>query len=246
VLADSAERDISAAGLRPDLHVPSTFREKLIEFIRAELVTWRDRHDRPAATGETRLNSQLCVHLNGASRHSVAWSSLQFLAEPPDEVAGTRNLDLQASPCGTAIWIEGRRHTEFDSILPMECKRLPTPPSASRDEREYLFSSYACAGGVQRFKEGVHASKHAVCAIIGYLQADDAPTWRTRINRWVEQLAASKESGWSASDMLELSEYDAAAGAASLQSHHKRVLGLPDVDIRHLWIEIGRGSRSLN
>jgi hypothetical protein len=43
---------------------------------------------------------------------------------------------------------------DFDPIMPIECKRLPTPKAKDRDEREYVITEGATAGGIQRFKLG--------------------------------------------------------------------------------------------
>jgi hypothetical protein len=130
-----------------DLQKPATFRHELLEFIVGELPRWRDRADRPGATAETALTSQLCAHLNGVSRHSAGWDILQFRVEEADEKHKGSKIDLVASPSGATILVEGRRHTEFDSLLPIECKRLPTPIDRDRDEREYVISRHSSTGG---------------------------------------------------------------------------------------------------
>jgi hypothetical protein len=178
------------------------------------------------------------MHLNGVARHSVAWNSLQFATETPDEAAGNRNIDLTVAPSGIAIWIEGRRHSDFDPILPIECKRLPTPLGKDRDEREYLFSRYKSTGGVQRFKVGHHGSAHNLCAMIAYVQADDIAAWHERVNGWVAGLVAANENGWSADDTLSLSDHDTVSRLAMLRSRHRRRAPLTDIEVRHLWIEM--------
>jgi hypothetical protein len=238
VLADGGGTDAEATGLRPDLHVASTFRYQLIDFIRGELPKWRDRPDRPIEQAETKLNSQLCLHLNGATRHSTAWSSVQFIPEPPDTAAANRNIDIAAQPSNAVIWIEGMKHSEFDPILPIECKRLPTPVGTKRDEREYLFSQFKSAGGVQRFKAGHHGSKHNLCAMVAYVQDDKIPTWHDKVNGWVNGLAKATTAGWSKGDALSLDEHDTVSRLAMLKSYHKRSNELPDVELRHLWIEM--------
>src|SRR3546814_1117379 len=75
----------------------------------------------------------------------------------------------------SVIWIEGRQYTEYQTLLPIECKRLPTSTGTDRDEREYLYSRFSTTGGVQRFKAGHHAASHARAAMIGYVQGRDIP-----------------------------------------------------------------------
>ena len=58
-------------------------------------------------------------------------------------------LPTEEDASGVAICVEGRRHTDFDSLMPIECKRLPTPKGDDRDEREYVFSEHTSTGGIQ-------------------------------------------------------------------------------------------------
>jgi len=125
MLASGLEHLSVVGSLSTDIHAPATFRYKLLDFIASELPKWRDRPDRPVESSETVLSSQLCAHLNGAARHSAGWDVLQFRPEERDEENAGRKIDIVPAPCGTTICIEGRRHTDFDSILPIECKRLP-------------------------------------------------------------------------------------------------------------------------
>src|SRR5690606_26604196 len=103
--------------------------------------------------------AQLCARLNSACRHSN-WDFLQFKREEPDEEDAQRAIDLAVAPRGATLWLEGRQYTEYRTLLPIECKRLPTPAGPKRDEREYLYSRHSSTGGVQRFKAGHHGSIH--------------------------------------------------------------------------------------
>lgn len=237
MLADRGSIYAEASGLRPDLHEVGAFRYRLLDFIRDELPKWRNHPDRKAETAENKLTHQLCNHLGSVSRHSNDWHSLQFRTEVPDEAAANRSVDLVPFPSETVIWIDGIRHSIFDPILPIECKRLPTPKGTDRDEREYLFSQFKTTGGVQRFKAGHHGSTHNFGAMIGYVQAEDIPVWLSRVNGWVAGLVTAGESGWSADDALTLDNHDQPARVAMLQSRHARVTG-SDVELRHLWIEM--------
>jgi hypothetical protein len=96
-----------AGQLGLDILLPATARYELFEFIAAELPRWRDHPDRPSASAETTLTSQLCDHLNGAAYYSTTWSHVQFRTEVPDEVTGGRSTDLAAKPRGALLVIEG-------------------------------------------------------------------------------------------------------------------------------------------
>ncbi|MFZ3007016.1 MAG: hypothetical protein WA047_12620 [Phenylobacterium sp.] len=216
---------------------------QLINFICRELPRWRDRPERPVAEAEGVLTSQLCAHLNSAARHS-GWDFLQFRTEEPDTVEAGRRIDLIAAPSDCAIWVEGRRHVDFDTLLPMECKRLPTPKGPRRDKREYLFCRHTSTGGVDRFKRGLHGAAHQLALMIAFIQEGDVTRWERRIARWTAGLARAGISGWVRSDSLSLENIDAEARCSTLVSRHSRN-GLSELELRHLWIEMSIGSPPL-
>lgn len=230
---------IAQAGrLEREVHLPGTARFALLDFIAEELPRWRDHPERKRETSETALTDQLCDHLNSAARTSPGWSRIQFRTEVPDEVRRGRAIDLAAKPCGATVLIEGRRHTQFDSLLPIECKRLPTPCEKGRDEREYVVTNRGTTGGVQRFKFGYHGAAHRVGAMIAYVQEMTFCYWLGQINGWIQNLSAEADSTWSDSDILLLLKEDSARGLCTLHSHHQREGNLGECELRHLWIRM--------
>lgn len=231
------EPDGGASGhLTPTIHRPSAWLETVIDFIYARLAAWRDDPFRPAETAETRLTAQLCQFLNGATR-AAGLDSIVFQAEVPDSTVPGRTLDLVPGPRGCLIWIDGQRHSLYDPILPIECKRLPTPRSASRERREYLHTQKRTIGGVQRFKAGLHGAGHATGVMIGYVQQESLPEWLARINRWLRVLIRAGVSGWSADDGLRLGTHDHATRTARHGSVNARTSGNP-ITIHHLWVDM--------
>jgi len=222
----------------PAVHLPGTARYELLNFIAEELPRWRDHPERKPETSETALTDQLCDHLNSAARTSAGWSRIQFRTEVPDEVRRGRAIDLVAKPCGATLLIEGRRHTQFDSLLPIECKRLPTPREEDRDEREYVVTSPGTTGGVQRFKFGYHGAAHRVGAMIAYVQKMTFSHWLGKVNGWIRDLSAETDSVWSDSDILLLVKEDSAGGLCTLHSRHQREGDLKEVELRHLWVRM--------
>lgn len=227
-----------SGALTKDAHLQETFRHELLAFIADQLPHWRDRADRKPATAETVLTSQLCAHLNSASRHSDGWDILQFRVEETDEQETGRKVDLVAAPCGATILIDGRRHTDFDSLMPIECKRLPTPKDKKRDEREYVFSRHASTGGIQRFKQGHHGAAHSLAGMIGYIQENDAKHWHKSVTTWIDALADQAEPGWTSADHLQMNSDDEELGLTVLRSHHERTDALPAIELRHLWLRM--------
>ena len=141
-----------------------------------------------------------------------------------------------ASACGPTIWIDGRRCTQFDTLLPIECKRLPTPKDKDRDEREYVINRKATTGGIQRFKAGDHGAAHSRAAIIAYVQAETPQVWFDRLNAWITELDGSEHTGWSLQDLIRSESVVGKTGLTMYRSQHVRAKGLSQIDIRHLWI----------
>ena len=224
--------------LSRDLHLPATSLFELLAFINSELPQWRDRSDRNPEKPETVLTSQLCAHLNSVARLSRGWDFLQFRTEEPDEQTKGRRIDLVPAPCGATVWIEGRKHVDCDPLLPIECKRLPTPKGKGRDEREYVITRHGSTGGIQRFKEGHHGAAHKVGGMIAYVQEETRSYWTTQIANWISDLAAIGQSGWTVNDLIDLINNDDASGVATLRSTHTRQNGLPDIELRHLWVSM--------
>ena len=171
-------------------------------------------------------------------RLSDGWSRVQFRTEVRDEVRHERKLDLAPKPCGAVIVIEGRRHTQFNTLLPIECKRLPTPREKDRDEREYVTTATGSTGGMQRFKFGHHGAAHRDAAMIAYVQDQTFSHWLAQVNGWIRDLSSESDSEWSIMDALQPLKDDPTVGVCTLHSHHKRRGGLEEIALRHLWVKM--------
>jgi len=213
------------------------FRDAILDFIFAELPRWRDRHDRPKKTRETELTTQLCAHLNSATRKNPGWDCCQFLTEVADEAEPSRTIDLVASPAIDKLIVLGRSFSSFETILPIECKRLPTPTSSRRDEREYVVSASGIRGGIQRFKSAKHGAQHEHGALIAYVQDHTFDYWLASIAGWIRDLQILGSPGWSEADALSLRYLDSRADCAMYDSVHSRV-NLAAIRIRHLWVKM--------
>lgn len=238
MLADRGDEGPVAKGLRDGLHLPATQFRKIVAFIASVLPFWRDDDLRRPETAEDALSDQLCDFLNDATRTSPGLDVFKFQRETRDDGKGGRNLDIATKPGGCSIWIGDRHYSPYDIFLPIECKRLPTPASKKRDPREYLFSGSSSTGGVQRFKSGAHAAKHAFAAMIGYVQDQDIPHWQQELGKWVDELSKSEAPIWSTNDRLELEYHNKGGRHAILNSKHARANGLGDIAMSHLWIEM--------
>lgn len=238
MLADISPHSLQSGMLATDLHLPGSSLLRLLDFIGDELPRWRDRGDRRAESSETILTSQLCAHLNSAARHAPGWDILQFRAEESDETNKGRKIDLVPAPCGVTIWIDGRRYSDFEALLPIECKRLPTPTGSKRDEREYVTSSLSSTGGIHRFKNALHGSSYSIAAMIAYVQEDTNAVWFERVCAWITALAAAGDQGWADADQLHLKSADSDKRTSILTSRHTRAKGLSEIELRHFWLEM--------
>jgi len=237
LLADS-KRQVAAGQLELQIHLPSTARRAILDFIANEISNWRDHPERPSVQAEDRLTEHLCDYLNTAAYHSTSMDHIQFRTETGDERNANRTIDLSVKPLGATLIIDGRRSTTFDAILPIECKRLPTPRGADRDHREYVFSSKNSTGGIQRFKEGNHAATHNLAAMIGYIQEDTQEVWTTCITEWINDLTASSTPGWSANDLPHLEHHDVTRRVTVLNSRHERERSLAEIELCHVWVQM--------
>ena len=228
--------DVQSGRLDPDIHLRDTAKLELVGFIARELPRWRDHPDRPSKEAETALTEHLCDHLNSAAYHSTEWSHVQFRTETGDETHGGRKIDLTVKPRAAALIIEGRRHSQFQALFPIECKRLPTPKEKDRDEREYVITKSGTTGGIQRFKFGHHGAAHNFAAMIAYVQEQNFAHWLIQVNRWIQALAAEPDSMWSESDVLQQVEDDPVRRVCRLNSRHRRQGDLEECELHHLWI----------
>lgn len=198
---------------------------------------WRSRTDRPKSKDEPSLNDSLCGHLNSAARGQIGWDILQFRSEKPDATHRGRKLDLIVSPT-INVEIAGRLYSDQHTILPIECKRLPTPKRAGRDPREYVFSLTSTTGGIQRFKNGHHAADHSQALMIGYVQARTPKHWNGMTQRWIINLAFSGEPGWSLGDLLRATHVTTPKGLSAFESSHSRPRIATGIKLRHLWVDL--------
>ena len=238
MLANSLNNIAQSGTLSRSVHLQTDSLYALLNFIADELPRWRDRPDLKSQSSENELTSKLCGHLNSTARHADGWDFLQFRIEEPDEQQRGRKIDLVASPCDATVWVEGRRCTDFDTLLPIECKRLPAPKGQDRDEREYVINRKASTGGIQRFKAGHHGGAHTLAAMIAYVQDETAVIWHGKVATWIEELNATGHPGWSMNDLMCLEPDSGKAGLTIYSSSHTREKGLPDIELRHLWVEM--------
>lgn len=211
------------------------FHHAIIDFIERELPTWRDRKDRPSAEDEPLLNETLCDHLDCAARHS--FDSIRFTHEPIQSPG--RAADLAVKP-GKQIVVEGVSYSVFEQLLPIECKRLPTPPDKRRSDCEYVHGLPGHrTGAIERFKHGLHGPKNQRALIIAYVQDETFGHWLAHINNRLKRLANENadEGLWNPVEVLS----DAVPDLGKFESMHRRLqqkCSTTSIHIEHLWLRM--------
>jgi hypothetical protein len=212
----------------------------MVSFIERELPVWRDRPKRPQLSDESTLNQTLCVHLNSAARRR-SFDTIQFLQEPLQSSA--RRADIGVMPLGT-IMVEGRSYEDFEQLLPIECKRLPTPIDKRRSDCEYVHGLRGHrTGAIERFKHGLHGPENPRALIIAYVQSESFEHWLTTINVRLDKFAreGSDDGFWSPSEILSAVAMARSVDIQRFVSHHRR--SIPParsdaVDIEHVWLRM--------
>lgn len=214
------------------------FHHAVVGLIEKELPVWRDRPKRPPFEDEPSLNQSLCVHLNQATRRQHL-DSIEFLQEPIQ--SSSRRADIAVMTPGT-ITVQGRDYEDFVQLLPIECKRLPTPRDKRRSDCEYVHGVQGHrTGAIERFKHGLHGPTNERAMIIGYVQDQTFVHWQTTINTRIKKLAdeGSVDGLWEHLDMLSESRDAMAYGLQKLTSEHRRLkppASSISILIDHLWL----------
>jgi len=216
------------------------FHREIVEFIERELPVWRDRPNRPQLMDEPNLNQTLCLRLNSASRRQ-SFDAVQFLQEPLQSSA--RRGDIGVMPLGMII-VEGRTYDDFEQLLPIECKRAPTPPDIRRGDVEYVHGLAGHrTGAIERFKHGLHGPTNRRALIIAYVQEESFDHWLAIINARLALLSknGTDEGLWRPAEALFGDASNQGADVQKLTSKHRRLVppsSSSTIDMEHLWLRM--------
>ncbi len=214
------------------------FHNAIVSFIERELPVWRDRSDRPLVTDEPRLNETLCDHLDWAARHS--FDSIRFCHEPYQSPG--RAADLAVKP-GKRIIVEAVEYSVFEQLLPIECKRLPTPKDNRRSDCEYVHGMPGHrTGAIERFKHALHGPLNKRALIIAFVQSESCNHWLSVINERINKLAIDgvDEKLWSPQEQLSADD-SSRDSFYKMKSNHRRIQSRSPhsfVEIEHLWLQM--------
>jgi len=144
---------------------------------------------------------------------------------------------------GTIV-VEGRSYEEFEQLLPIECKRLPTPTDKRRSDCEYVHGLPGHRiGAIERFKHGLHGSKNPRALIIAYVQFESFAHWLTIINERLNKLGhdGPDNGAWSPAEILSTVATAFGADIQRLVSKHRRSkppAHSEAIDIEHFWLRM--------
>lgn len=149
----------------------------------------------------------------------------------------------QAKPADIGVFI-GRQYSSYNAkkFCWIEAKRLPTPNSVVRDEREYVFvdhsqNRFEGNGGIERFKLNKHGEGLPVAIMFGYVQSNTFEFWEEKVNQWL-QTYTSMVPSYSDEKLERIGP-----NANRFLSTHQRIdyknkQRKQDITIYHFWIDI--------
>ncbi|MBI3821564.1 MAG: hypothetical protein HY289_02680 [Planctomycetes bacterium] len=213
---------------------------RTLEFLYSRLPAWRDDPKRPTSSSEKLLNSSLCDFLDSRARSDCPM--VRFKHEAPQTESRTVDIGVHGTEDITSIGVHN--YTIYQPFMAIECKRLPAPSPPAR-EREYVTGKHQTsggpAGGIQRFKLGLHGGNVETAAIVGYIEENSPHYWHGAINGWITELANETSTDgcpWSQADMLGQLVCSDEQGTSTALSMHGRsnACVTPSIRIHHLWV----------
>ena len=149
----------------------------------------------------------------------------------------------QAKPADIGVFL-GRRYdsNSFRKICWIEAKRLPTPHSNDRDEREYVFVDHSQPqfrgnGGIERFKLNKHGESLPVAIMFGYIQSNTFEFWEEKVNQWL-QTYASIAPCYQDEKLVRINSKANRFQSKHLRINYKNNKQINDIVIYHFWISM--------
>ena len=146
-------------------------------------------------------------------------------------------------PLGS-INVEGKTYYDFEQLLPIECKRLPTPSGNRRSDLEYVHGIAGHrTGGIERFKHGQHGRTNKHAMLIAYVQSESFSYWLTTINARLAKLADdhTDDGIWNPYEPLSVDPPPDSTQIHKLSSRHRRLQPpccSDAVDMEHFWLRM--------
>lgn len=206
-----------------------------LDFILAQLPSWRSDPQRPNDSNENQMNSSLCDFLDTRSR--TDFPMVRFKHQEPQK--STHSVDMGVHGVESITYVNTRAFSIYQPFLAIEAKRLPAP---TRDrEQEYVAGTKKPSGAIERFRLGLHGANVDNAVIVGYIESETPAHWYSAINDWVGAIArgpTTRDCKWSEADALRGLVVDEERGTSSCDSNHARnaTCCTAMIRIRHLWV----------
>ena len=185
----------------------------LMGYQRLDPPTFRDREE-PDISGEL---ARATREARGAA-DAPSWASRYTVHDDPPQHASDRFGKARRRVDIALERVERGRCPRFQ----FEAKRLQSSSSVG----QYLGSS-----GLGCFLTGEYAASHPMAGMLGYVQAEDEPTWacriKTRLERSPRKYGLRSDGSWTRVRLVQGLEY-------TYHTRHDRSRSLPPVDVSHV------------
>ena len=138
----------------------------------------------------------------------------------------------------------GRQYNSYNTNIFcwIEAKRLPTPKSIRRDEREYVFvdhsqNQFKGNGGIERFKLNKHGDGLPVAIMFGYVQSNTFEYWEEKVNQWLQTYALIGPC-YHEEKLIRISPNVNRFQSTHLRVDHRSGQKMNDITIYHFWITV--------
>lgn len=149
----------------------------------------------------------------------------------------------QAKRADIGVYL-GRQYNSYNTNMFcwIESKRLPTPKSARRDEREYVFvnhlqNQFEGNGGIERFKLNKHGEGLPVAIMFGYVQSNTFEYWEEKVNQWL-QTYSSMVPSYPNEKLERIGPNVNRFRSIHQRIDYKNMQPMQDITIYHFWIAI--------
>ena len=180
------------------------------------------------STEEDDITSDMSRFLDGKSEESIQ-PIFKFTNQP-------KRADI-------GVYL-GRQYSSYNANIFcwIEAKRLPTPKSARRDEREYVFvdhshNQFEGNGGIERFKSNKHGEGRPVAIMFGYVQSNTFEYWEEKVNQWL-QTYASIGPCYQEEKLIRINPNVNRFQSTHLRVDHRSGQKMNDITIYHFWITL--------
>jgi len=176
------------------------------------------------------------------SEDDITLAMSYYLDCKSEEISHVFKFINQANKADIGVYL-GRRYdsNNVNKFCWIEAKRLPTPNSINRDEREYVFVDHSQKqfegnGGIERFKLNKHGNGLPVAIMFGYVQSNTFEYWVEKVNQWLHTYSSIVKC-YSNETLIRISPNTNRFQSTHLRIDYKNNHQISDITIFHFWIK---------